>query len=357
MSNTKLSVFYPIQYYGTAKTGCGGADFEDTYNDFKSLNVLKDTFDNIGVMISSDYAEYPLEAEFTAPNMSKYLKDLATYMGIYSGEAISQFVQTELTGKQQDTFATQWNKDDVISMVSGIGMVAVDGPARTSFGMKITSTSNIFAFHDLDTARKCIKVNIPIASLQYNGTTKYYTWDLSNVLLQSNTVQNIFKNDNYAEYKKNFDIAINNCNEASDTFNAIRSNLHPGNHTVYTAKINDLRENGLVKPTNISPPPQTIASLYSSKKGAVVPTNKSYCFLNPNTTPWFDPAIYGAPDQLGEVAKNCAKLTTIMKQEAKDCCVNPNAMVTDTFAKCPDKYTLTPMYGCCLLYTSDAADE
>jgi hypothetical protein len=356
MSNTKLSVFHPILTYGeaTPSNTCNfnhkqytTSGFEIAYTQDKNV---KDLYDKLGIMIYEDDPEYPLITNYIFPRADMFFGS-----------------RTAWNVNKANTFKASWNAGTTYTEEcthyrwdcrdSSPG--CCDHHVRQGFNWRHEYgyhngefdklTVSLFAFHDLNTAQKYIKRAIPITSMQYHGTTKYYTWDLNSIALLKNSVPNIYTDTNYDEYKTNFDAAINNCNEASDTYNTYYTNMYPGNPPVYKKKISDIRtENGLFKPSSpASAPSSSLSQLYSTKKGAMIPETADECYLNPNSKPWFDPAIYGdTPEQLKTAAENCKNLTTIIKKEAMDCCVNPNSVVSNQFVKCPDLYTPKQMYGC-----------
>ena len=354
--------FSPVVATGTSTSCDPTVSFLDAYNN----TDLSQSFNAMGVMIN--YADLNLTslATLLVPN-----QDMVNQTIAWTNSGGNQWMMSPpLFGNVSDMWY-EWNTNYTVWICTDTSWWSGDCDAsmyfisRAFLQLPYTPSAQIFMFNTLPLAQQWTATNYPITSYTavaspYNpsnatsaglipGNTYYYTYDVSNLVVIAGGFSNAYVNSSpgatYTEYKTNFDDAINNCNQAMQTYNTYSASnlLNSSNASTYLNAINAIRANNGLYIPGTSPGPAPV--LYAVGE---TPTNPPACYITPVQAPWFNPNIYGTnAQQLNMAAQNCNNLTTIMQNEAVNCCANDNAQTTTAFGSCPDiKPTISSIYGC-----------
>ena len=352
--------FSPVVATGTSTSCDPTASFLDAYN---NIDLLP-SFNALGVMIN--YADLNLSQTLYVPNQS-----IVNQTFTLSNNYANIFLAASRSFANVSTMWNEWNTDYSAWVCTGTSFWSGDCDAHTYYSARavlqsnITPSAQIFMFKTIPLAEQWTATNYPITSYTavaspnnpsnatiaglIPGNTYYYTYDVSNLVVIAGAFANTYANSSpgatYTEYKTNFDDAINNCNRAMQTYNTYSASnlLNSSNASTYVNAINAIRANNGLYIPGTSPGPAPV--LYAVGE---TPTNPPACYITPSQVPWFNPKIYGTnAQQLKMAAQNCNNLTTIMQNEAVNCCVNDNSQTTTAFGSCPDiKPTISSIYGC-----------
>jgi hypothetical protein len=206
------------------------------------------------------------------------------------------------------------------------------GAFQSLYGSSIKTSSGIFLFKTLANAVKYIKKDKPIMKTT-NGS--YFTYKIDDVLLPSEVIPNIFEPNATINattnsgsttlsqsYQGMFNDAIDACNTTATQLATYGSNFNSTtNLNTYKSRLASIRNDYNLEDAN--------NNLYMSG----TQPQETYCYFTPQTTPWFNPTDYNS-GLMTEAKDKCNQLSTVIKQEAVDCCINPWTMTESGFKNC-----------------------
>ena len=210
---------------------------------------------------------------------------------------------------------------------------------QARFGSAISTNNPIFLFNDLATAQKYIANDMPIMK---SADNKYFIWSNDYLMLPSNVQNSIFTPNasmsatgvtengttNYETPATSFDqsfqgmfnSAIDACNTTQTNLTTYTGNLNTVvNQNTYQTRLNNLRKSYHLEDAN--------GNLYKSGQQP----KQTQCYFGPS--PWFDPEYYNSV-LMTEAKDKCDNLSTVITQEAVDCCANPWSLTKSGFNNC-----------------------
>ncbi len=210
---------------------------------------------------------------------------------------------------------------------------------QARFGSAISTNNQVFLFKDLATAQKYIANGMPIMK---SADNKYFIWSNDYLMLPSNVQNSIFtpnghmsatgvtENDtiNYTTPATSFDqsfqgmfnSAIDACNTTQTNLTTYTGNLNTiSNQNTYQTRLNNLRKSYQLEDAN--------GNLYNVGQQP----KQTQCYFGPS--PWFDPEYYNS-GLMTEAKDKCDNLSTVITQEAVDCCANPWSLTKSGFNNC-----------------------
>lgn len=348
-----MTLKFTIDAWGNAGSNCAKkSSFLDTYDKYwntnnnvqneKIMEWFNDlgSFETIATVMNSTVSTITVPNSIPTSDWDTYIS-LETYtrswedvaLGWLTGglwNIIVQDVKESVSNKaSEEIIATFWNENkQTDNFNEPAGMVF-----QSRYGNAIATTTDIFSFKTLDNAIKYIKVGKPIMSAP-NGS--YYTYQIDDVLLPSEVIPNIFEpnattnattNSGIAtsspqSYQGMFNDAINACNTTASQLANYGDNFNSTvNQNVYNTRLASIRSKYKLKDDN--------NTLYLQDSQP----QETYCYFTPQTTPWFNPSDYNSA-LMTEAKDECNQLSTVIKQEAVDCCINPSTMTESGFKNC-----------------------